>query len=151
MSAARTVDARSTGPSARLDAPALPRIPFSDLRHVRKLGHGAFGEVEECLWHDAPVAVKANGMGPGDAAALEAEVRLYERLSGSQHPNVVAVMGVCVDAPDGKVRVVMRLCAKGSLEDLLAKARVEVSCALVGSRCVPVFIAMRTPAHAGVH
>jgi hypothetical protein len=105
-------------PSARRDAPALPRIPFSDLRHVRKLGHGAFGEVEECLWHDAPVAVKANGIGPGDAAGLEAEERLYERLSGSQHPNVVAVMGVCVDAPDGKVRVVMRLCAKGSLEDL---------------------------------
>jgi serine/threonine protein kinase len=93
---------------------------------VRKLGQGAFGEVEERVWHDTPVAVKSNGMGAGDVAALAAEVRLYERLAGSPHPNVVPVMGICVDAPDGKLRLIMRLCPKGSLDDLLAAARVEV-------------------------
>jgi hypothetical protein len=117
----------SVGDSGGSPRPStLPRIPFASLRYVRKLGAGAFGEVEERLWFDTPVAVKANGMGPGDAAALEAEVLLYTQLRDRPHPNIVQVVGVCVDAPDGKTRVVMRLCPKGSLEDLLAKARLEV-------------------------
>jgi hypothetical protein len=82
--------------------------------------------VDECLWHDTPVAVKANGLKPSDAAALATEISLYERLAGNSHPNVVTVMGVCTDSPDGKVRLVMRLCAKGSLDNLLMKSRVEV-------------------------
>ena len=33
--------------------------------------------------------------------------------------NVVQVYGVCVDAPDGKPRIVMELCAHGSLRAYL--------------------------------
>ena len=60
------------------------------------------------------------------AGTLALKEHVYERLSGSPHPNVVAVMGACVDAPDGKLRIVMRLCPKGSLDDLLVKARETV-------------------------
>ncbi len=93
---------------------------------MRKIGQGAFGEVGEFVWHGTHVAVKASGVGAGDAAALAAEVQLYELLSNRPHPNVVAVMGVCTDASDGRMRLVMRLCLKGSLEDLLLRSRVEV-------------------------
>ena len=34
-------------------------------------------------------------------------------------PNVVQVYGFCIDAPDGRVRIVMELCAHGSLRDHL--------------------------------
>ena len=33
--------------------------------------------------------------------------------------NVVQVFGVCVDAPDGKVRLVLELCSHGSLRKYL--------------------------------
>ncbi len=120
----------SSGPASAVvgaRAGTLARIAYTTLTRRRSLGVGASGEVDECLWYDTPVAVKANGLKPSDAAALAEEIRLYERLAGNSHPNVVTVMGVCTDAPDGKVRLVMRLCAKGSLDNLLVKSRVEVS------------------------
>jgi hypothetical protein len=130
-----------SGPSA-----TLPRIPFSSLTYVRKLGKGAYGEVGEYLWLGTPVAVKVNGLGASDEAALDKEVELYSRLSGHPHPNVVAVMGICRDALDQKVRLVMRLCPKGSLEDWLASERRRMDeegrevcapqCVWVVGRCV---------------
>jgi hypothetical protein len=73
------------------------------------------------------VAVKCNGTDSADATAIDNERRLYERLLTNPHDNIVAVFGICTDAPDGKVRLVMKLCEKGSLEGYLEEvARREV-------------------------
>ena len=42
-------------------------------------------------------------------------------------PNVVEVYGFCIDAPDGKPRIVLELCSHGSLrQHLRALAPAEV-------------------------
>ena len=52
------------------------------------------------------------------------------------HDNILPVYGICTDAPDGKVRLVMRYCEKGSLDDYLTgTAKLEVCFML------PIFIA----------
>jgi hypothetical protein len=132
------------GRGASRPSATLPRIPYSSLAYVRKLGKGAYGEVGEYLWLGTPVAVKVNGLEASDEAALDKEVELYSRLS--PHPHVVAVMGICRDALDQKVRLVMRLCPKGSLEDWLASERRRMDeegrevcapqCVWVVGRCV---------------
>ena len=45
--------------------------------------------------------------------APENEVEISLEIRGG--PNVVQVFGFCFDAPDGKPRIVMELCAHGSL------------------------------------
>jgi hypothetical protein len=90
------------------------------------LGAGAFGEVEQREWGGARVAVKVNGLHADHAAALRTEVALYERLRDRPHPNILPVMGVCSDAPDGRVRLVMKCCERGSLEGLLVATRGKV-------------------------
>jgi hypothetical protein len=111
----------------------LARIPFDHLLYRRKLGRGAFGEVEERVWRGVPVAVKCNGLDAGDASALANEVALYERLGSQPHPNIIQVFGVCTDAPGGRLHIVMRLCAKGSLEGVLSAARHEVCVCVLGA------------------
>ncbi len=59
------------------------------------------------------------------------ERRLYDKLLLHPHENILTVYGICTDAPDGKVRLVMKLCEKGSLDDYLAgTAKHEVCFAL---------------------
>jgi hypothetical protein len=53
------------------------------------------------------------------SAAIDNERRLYELLSANQHDHILPVYGICTDAPDGKVRLVMKYSAKGSLSDYL--------------------------------
>jgi hypothetical protein len=107
---------------------ALPLIPFMSLRYVRPLGAGAFGEVEERDWEGTPVAVKCNGLSAANRASLEKEIELYEKIRDNQHPGIVQVLGVCMDAPDHRVRIVMRLYVKGALEDLLKSSRQKKVC-----------------------
>ena len=66
------------------------------------------------------VAVKCNGTTCADAAAIDNERRLYDKLLLHPHENILTVYGICTDALDGKVRLVMRFCEKGSLDDFLA-------------------------------
>jgi hypothetical protein len=113
----------------------LPLIHFKDLVPVRALGVGSFGSVDHCVWGGGTdVAVKANGIACADAAAIDRERGMYERLLVHPHPNIVQVFGLCVDAPDGKMRLVMRLCAKGSLYALLVASQKQVRVAPPCSR-----------------
>jgi hypothetical protein len=116
-------------------APELAVILFSDLVLVRKLGAGAFGEVEHRKWRGTNVAVKRNGMDAGDKEALAREINLNRALLVRPHPHVVQVLGVCTDAPDGMVRMVMRMCAKGTVYDQLIRARLKVSGHSLAVRC----------------
>jgi serine/threonine protein kinase len=65
------------------------------------------------------VAVKRNGTNCVDAAAIDNERRLYELLLLNPHDHILPVYGICTDAPDGKVRLVMKFCERGSLDVLL--------------------------------
>ncbi len=96
-------------------------MPHAHLTHPRRLGKGAFGDVDlaEYVERGLTVAVKCNGTTCADAAAIDNERRLYDKLLLHPHENVLTVYGICTDAPDGKVRLVMKYCEKGSLDDFL--------------------------------
>jgi hypothetical protein len=73
------------------------------------------------------VAVKCNGTDCADTAAIDNERRLYELLKDNPHDHILPVYAICTDAPDGKARLVMKCCAKGSLDDyLVGVAKPEV-------------------------
>jgi serine/threonine protein kinase len=100
-------------------SPRLPLIPHATLR-PRSLGpSGAFGELEFVEWKGIVVAAKRNGTDCVDTAAIDNERRLYEKLKDNPHDHILPVYGICTDAPDGKVRLVMKYCEKGSLDALL--------------------------------
>ena len=101
--------------------PRLPLIPHASLK-ARSLGpSGAFGDLEFMEWlaKGITVAVKRNGTECVDTAAIDNERSLYEKLKDNPHDHVLPVYGICTDAPDGKVRLVMKFCEKGSLDALL--------------------------------
>ncbi len=50
----------------------------------------------------------------------------YNKLHEQPHPNILTVYGICTDAPSGKLLLVMELCEKGSVYDLLMRERPRV-------------------------
>jgi hypothetical protein len=93
----------------------------------------------EHLGRGLMVAVKCNGTACADTAAIDNERRLYDRLVLDPHENILTVYGICNDAPDGKVRLVMKFCEKGSLSDYLAgtaKREVRLVGCVVWCGCV---------------
>jgi hypothetical protein len=117
------------GPVGKMATIGLALVPHAHLTHPRLLGKGAFGDVDlaEYVERGLTVAVKCNGTTCADAAAIDNERRLYDRLLLHPHDNILTVYGICVDAPDGKVRLVMKYCEKGSLDDyLVGTAKHEV-------------------------
>jgi hypothetical protein len=108
----------------------LPLVPWTALVLLRNLGSGAFGDVALMDWsaRGLTVAVKCNGTDCANGAAIDNERRLYEKLLTNPHENILPVYGICADAPDRKMRLVMKYCEKGSLDSHLAKrAKPEVS------------------------
>jgi len=105
-------------------------VPWAALTSLGNLGSGSFGDVALMEWsaRGLTVAVKCNGTDCADRAAINNERSLYELLKDNPHDNILPVYGICTDAPDRKVRLVMRYCEKGSLDSHLTKrAKPEVS------------------------
>ena len=50
----------------------------------------------------------------------------FELVLVNPHENIVSVYGICADAPDGKLRIVMHRCVK-SVWDLLQQHKPKVS------------------------
>jgi hypothetical protein len=73
------------------------------------------------------VAVKCNGTDCYDPKAINNERRLYNELLTRPHEYILPVYGICTDAPDRKLRLVMKCCEVGGLDSLLANARPLVS------------------------
>jgi hypothetical protein len=96
-------------------------VPWVALAHLRNLSSDAFGDVALMDWSAGglTVAVKCNGTDCVDGPAIDNERRLYELLKDNPHDNILPVYGICTDAPDGKVRLVMKYSAEGSLSDYL--------------------------------
>ncbi len=118
-------------------------MPHAHLTHPRRLGKGAFGDVDlaEYVERGLTVAVKCNGTNCADVAAIDNERRLYDKLLLHPHENILTVYGICTDAPDGKVRLVMKYCEKGSLDDYLTgTAKHEVCFALAIILCAPLWV-----------
>ncbi len=128
----------------------LPLVPWTALALLRSLGSGAFRDVALMGWSARGLTVavkcnKCNGTDCVDGAAIDNERRLYELLLYNPHDNILPVYGICTDAPDGKVRLVMKYSAKGSLSDYLtgtAKPEVGASvefgwwwCVLISTAC----------------
>jgi hypothetical protein len=98
----------------------------------RPLGAGSFGAVVGTQWRkNTSVAVKQNGIEASNEVAIQNEVALHDLLLLEPHPNIVTVFGLCVDHPDKRVRLVMQVCEKGSLDNLLKCAQPEVCTCLV--------------------
>ena len=122
-----------------VQAALLPRIPVAELERRSVLGRGSFGEVHLAWWDGGhmEVAVKANGVSCANAAAIDNERRLLELLLQHPHRNILVVYGICLDAADGCVRLVMAYCAGGSLDGYLAAIR-EAGQVCVSSVCSDV-------------
>jgi hypothetical protein len=105
----------------------LKCIPFACLTLLRHLTSGTFGAVDVMSWIGGiTVAVKFNKTSQTDTAVIDNEHRLYGKLLGNPHDNVLPVYGICKDAPDGKMRLVMKFCEKGSLCDHLRQMEGQV-------------------------
>ncbi len=111
----------SGGPKTTSRGVGLALVPHAHLTSPRFLDKGAFGDVHlvEYVARGMRVAVKCNGTTSADAAAIDNERLLYDKLLLHPHDNILPVYGICVDAPDGKVRLVMKYCEKGSLDNYL--------------------------------
>jgi hypothetical protein len=96
------------------------------------------GEVYIARWKegtdgDVRVAVKPVGVLTADAVAVRRHREVWEAAAAHRHPHLLPVLGACVDAPDGRLRLVMRVLEKGNLEAYLALARLRV-CVCVRAR-----------------
>ena len=82
-----------------LDENTLPailrdnRIALDDLKMVRMLGHGNFGEVWEARWHGAPVATKRLHSHRVNGPMLRAFKKECEFGAVLRHPNIVHLYG----------------------------------------------------------
>ena len=99
-------------------------IPWSELRILRKLGSGAFGEVLLAEWSGVEVAVKSF-RDPTPEAVKEFEHEALMMAKVSHHPNVVNLIGVSTHG--GSVSLVMGLCTGGSLLGALEAGRLDAA------------------------
>ena len=106
------------------------QISASELDLREGLGKGAFGEVFKAFYRGTPVAVKKMHAHQADAAmakhakAFRDEVLLLLEL---RHPNIVQLIGGSWDVDSGDMCLVLELCARGSLEQLLEDTLVQLT------------------------
>ena len=104
-------------------------VPMDSLHRERKIGEGAFGEVWAARLNGkngTPVAVKTMiaGVGERHADDFKAEVLLSLEL---RHPNIVQLLGGSWDIDSGEMCLVLELCDRGSLDDVLCDRRQPLS------------------------
>jgi len=94
-------------------------IDRRDLKLMRKLGSGQFGEVWEGLWnHRMSVAIKTLKPGSMNPTDFLAEASIMKKL---KHPNLIQLYAVCtIEEP---IYIVTELMKNGSLLDYLQSSR----------------------------
>ena len=96
-------------------------ISADELELEKRLGAGAFGEVWRASLNGTPVAVKKlhrNKLDEANLKAFKAECKLQLSL---RHPNIVQLLGCAWNLEDVNVCVVLELCERGTLQDMLDK------------------------------
>lgn len=99
-------------------------IDFSELHLEEVIGAGGFGKVYKGIWRSEEVAVKAARQDPDEdisatAESVRQEARLFWML---QHPNIIALRGVCLREPN--LCLVMEYARGGALNRALAGKKV---------------------------
>lgn len=99
-------------------------IDYGDLKVLEVIGLGGFGKVHRAFYQGEEVAVKAARQGPDDDVKVTLdnvmkEAKLFWTLN---HPNVVALKGVCLKPP--KLCIVMEYARGGSLNRILAGRKI---------------------------
>eukprot|EP00117_Sycon_ciliatum_P003122 scpid33064/ scgid8048/ Probable serine/threonine-protein kinase DDB_G0267514 len=113
-------------PSRREFQYRCPRITYEELELEALIDSGAFGEVHRCRWQGQTVATKVLRCGGEmSPAAVDSFQREVEVMSILHHPNIVLMLGACVEPP--RLCLVLELMTGGSLYGLLhcACARLE--------------------------
>ncbi|XP_023031152.1 protein sevenless isoform X2 [Drosophila willistoni] len=106
------------------DIALLPQISWSQLKLLRFLGSGAFGEVYEGelqLEHEKEpqrVAIKSLRKGDSEFAELLQEAQL---MSNFKHENIVCLIGICFDSDS--ISLIMEHMEAGDLLSYLRAAR----------------------------
>ena len=123
-----------TGRSPLLDSLGLDwRINHRDLFVGELIGRGSYCDVFKVRFRAIDVAVKQFQLGEreegnnnnGDATEFVNEVEI---LSKSHHPNVVQMIGVCIQAPH--YSLVMEYLENGNLYDFIERSAAKVDMAL---------------------
>ncbi|XP_017036202.1 protein sevenless isoform X1 [Drosophila kikkawai] len=110
------------------DIALLPQINWSQLKLLRFLGSGAFGEVYEgqLQTEDAKepqrVAIKSLRKGASEFAELLQEAQL---MSNFKHENIVCLVGICFDTES--ISLIMEHMEAGDLLSYLRAARATIS------------------------
>eukprot|EP00029_Vermamoeba_vermiformis_P003765 TRINITY_DN14298_c0_g1_i1.p1 TRINITY_DN14298_c0_g1~~TRINITY_DN14298_c0_g1_i1.p1 ORF type:complete len:615 (-),score=58.31 TRINITY_DN14298_c0_g1_i1:15-1859(-) len=91
----------------------LRGIPFNQLKIIKALGEGGFGQVHLATWKGKYVALKRPRGFDSSCVLLEAVTIMKFR-----HENIVASLGFCY-AKKGDISLVMEYAKNGSLYDLL--------------------------------
>jgi len=92
-------------------------VNWEDITLIRKIGEGKYGDVYKALYHGFPVACKIikKELQESDAESTLEELKLMKRL---KHPNVVMLMGACLN-PLNQVVIVTEYLSRGNLKDCL--------------------------------
>ena len=98
-------------------------IAFSEVKISGELGCGGYGKVFQGMWNHLPVAVKKLNAKQPDKASIDDLLREAELLAECQHPNVVRIFGILLEKEC--YGMVMELCDRGSLRNLLLKSEPE--------------------------
>ncbi|CAF4005736.1 unnamed protein product [Adineta steineri] len=90
-----------------------------EIKLIRRLGHGQFGDVWEGVWNDnVSVAVKTLKPGSMNPTDFLAEASMMKRL---RHPNLIQLFAVCtIEEP---IYIITELMKNGSLLDYLQNPR----------------------------
>ena len=97
---------------------SCPKITYEELELEVLIDTGAFGEVHRCKWQGQTVATKVLRCGGEmSPAAVDSFQREVEVMSILHHPNIVLMLGACVEPP--RLCLVLELMTGGSLYGLL--------------------------------
>lgn len=111
------VRAGAVGAGAALEeialSSAVEKIALADVTLGNQLGSGGFATVYRAFWHGDAVAVKLMKAQSADYAAVEEFKKEALFLTKMRHPNVVLIIGVCIEPP--QLAIVTEILGRGDL------------------------------------
>jgi len=102
-----------------------PDIAPHELKYIKKIGEGCFGNVFLGEVRGVKVAIKKlfkQDLGDESLRVFKREVELCSRLN---HPNCSLFMGACT--VPGEIAIVTEMCERGNLETLLHNEKTQLS------------------------
>lgn len=79
---------------------------------LTRLGGGVYGDVHQGRYHGVGVAITKMGLVAADVSSIEKQRHLLGSIK--PHMNVLHLLGMCVDAEDGTLRMVTEMCPFGA-------------------------------------